>query len=190
MSPGYSLWFRLRLIAKNTVSGPWPQTNRHTLLKDICSGVFTGRGGGHRDMLPLGRRNRLHEQKAPWSAGCVFCTKRHFSECVLIHEIGTILPHKTPTIAGAPPDENVIIYIRRFNVFEGAIGLDNDALLRLVLPLGGFLNTPLVVYICLSARARGFYFASVWLLWKKRKCACCFWDSRYYLGTASFLDIC
>ena len=37
----------------------------------------------------------------------------------------------------APVAKNVIM-------FEGALELENDTLLRHVLPLGGFLNTPLV----------------------------------------------
>ena len=46
---------------------------------------------------------------------------------------------RLPYITGAPPAKNVIIYLSRFNV-RGRPGLDNGALLRLVLPLGGFLN--------------------------------------------------
>ena len=40
------------------------------------------------------------------------------------------------------PTKNVTI-CQGVSTFEGALGLDNGALLRLALPLGGFLNTPL-----------------------------------------------
>ena len=30
ISPGYSPWFGLRLIANDVMSGPWPQTNKRT----------------------------------------------------------------------------------------------------------------------------------------------------------------
>ena len=33
ISPGYSPWFGLRLIANDVMSGPWPQTNKQTNLQ-------------------------------------------------------------------------------------------------------------------------------------------------------------
>ena len=30
ISPGYSPWFGLHLIANDAMSGPWPQTNKQT----------------------------------------------------------------------------------------------------------------------------------------------------------------
>ena len=96
------------------------------------------RGGGTSWNVLLNRR-----RPDPLNALSVQNGVTFLAEFVLIHEIGAILPHNRPTVNNwASPAKNVVIYLRCFNVW-GRPRVGKGGLLRIVLPLGGFLNTPL-----------------------------------------------
>ena len=108
---------------------------RHPNEKDInrYSQLVAYLRGEHRDMPPPPLMNRgglirwMHFLNK---------TASFFAESVLIHETGT---HQTPAINTWGASCQKCHHLpEAFSTFEGALGLDNGALLRLVLPLADF----------------------------------------------------